>query len=294
MPKTLWLIGPFLLFAVPAFGEAPRPLPAPGDIYEITRIRESVQATSDGTSSGSSSDRDTIIERVVAVRDDGLELEYDLPADSGGHGSGATWQLPARIFKPFQGPVKLLNAAELEARVDDWLKVGKMTRAACGHWIFTWNAFKIECDPSSAIGIIGGFDLGSDGLRAGMLYKEEGALGPVPLKASAVEANAGSFVAEMKVDPDALRRSRAESDVVVGEITGKAVRLDAALAARAREDISGTVTTTFKTDAAGRVQQKTIVSKVATKDPSGKVQTEAVTTVITRRKVARPQSKDLI
>ena len=294
MPKTFWLIGPLLLFVAPAFGEAPRPLPAPGDVFEITRIRESVQASGDGTSSGNSSDRDTIIERVVAVRDNGLELEYDLPADPSGQGHAATWQLPARIFKPFYGPIKLLNAGELEARVDGWLKAGKMTRAACGHWIFTWNAFKIECDPSSVIGIIDGFDLGPDDVRAGMLYKEDGALGPVPLKTSAAGANAGSFVAEMKVDPDALRRSRAESDVVVEEITGKPVRLDAALAARAREDISGTVTTTFKTDTAGRVQQKIIVSKIGIKDPSGKVQTESVTTVITRRKVARPQSKDLI
>lgn len=294
MRKTFWLIGPLLLVVAPAFSEVSRRLPAPGDVYEITRIRESVQATSDGTSSGSSSDRDAIIERVVAVRGDGLELEYDLPADPTGQGRGANWQLPARIFKPFHGPVKLLNAAELEARVDGWLKAGKMTRAACGHWIFTWNAFKIECDPYSVIGIIEGFDLGPDDLRAGMLYKEEGALGPVPLKASAVGAKAGSFVAEMKVDPEALRRSSAESDVVVGEIMGKAVRLEAALAARAREDISGTVTTTFKTDPAGQVQQKTVVSKIAIKVPSGKVQTEAVTTVTTRRKVARPQSKDLI
>ncbi|GGA39117.1 hypothetical protein [Sphingomonas psychrolutea] len=294
MPKTFWLIGPLLLFAVPAFGEAPHPLPAPGDVYEIIRTRNSVQATSDDTSSGSSNDRDTIIERVVAVREDGLELEYDLPADPNGQGRRANWQLPARIFKPFHGPAKLLNAAELEARVDGWLKAGKMTRAACGHWIFTWNAFQIECDPSSAIGIIDGFDLGPGDLRAGILYQEKGALGPVPLKDPAGGAKAGNFVAEMEVDPDALRRARAESDVVVGEITGKAVRLDAALAARAREDISGTVTTTFKTDTAGRVQQKTIVSKIAIKDPSGKVQTETVTTVIARRKAARQQSQDLI
>jgi hypothetical protein len=41
--------------------------PQVGDTYEIT------------LSAGSSHDKDTIIERVIGLRADGVELEYDLP-----------------------------------------------------------------------------------------------------------------------------------------------------------------------------------------------------------------------
>ena len=51
--------------------------------------RDSAQQDSDGTS-GSSRDKDTITERMISMRADGLELQYDLPdaatADKRGFG----------------------------------------------------------------------------------------------------------------------------------------------------------------------------------------------------------------
>jgi hypothetical protein len=67
-----------LLPAIVAPAGALPPAPQVGDTYEITLTRDSAQLGSD-KSSGSSHDQDTIIERVIGLRADGVELEYDLP-----------------------------------------------------------------------------------------------------------------------------------------------------------------------------------------------------------------------
>jgi hypothetical protein len=132
--------------------------PQVGDTYEITMNRDSAQQSNDH-SSGSSHDRDTVVERVVGVRADGLELEYDFAREVTAEQRAGDWQFPVRIFKPDRGPMQLLNRPELEARVETWLQAAKLTRAACGHWYFTWNAFQIECDPQSVIKSLETFDL---------------------------------------------------------------------------------------------------------------------------------------
>src|SRR4030095_13399672 len=151
-----------------------------GGTYELRLNRESSDRSSDG-SEGSSNDRDTISERVIAVRGDGLELEYDLPNEATQEDRAASWQFPARLFKPWSGPTQLLNRAELESRLDAWLKAAKWTRDICGHWIFTWNAFRIECDPQSVLKTIAAFDLRSAELRDGAPYREDRAVGPAKL-----------------------------------------------------------------------------------------------------------------
>lgn len=293
MRQIPYMIG--LLWSVtPVVAAAPGPTLAAGDQYEITRTSESVHANNDSLSSGSSSDRDTITERVVAVRDGGLEMEYDLPAGATAQDRANAWQFPARILKSAAGPARLLNAAELEARVDGWLKAGKLPRAACGHWFFTWNAFKIECDPASALRIIDGFDPGPDDLRVGREYREEGALAAVPLKTLTAGGSGSVFLAEAKIDPNFVRRSRAESDVVLAEISRKTLSFDAAFAAQARSDISGNITTTFETDSTGRAYRKTVATTIEIKGANGKVETQTARTVITRRKITRPTAKNAV
>jgi hypothetical protein len=260
--------------------------PQVGDAYEITTTRESAQHGSNG-SSGSSHDKDTIVERVIGLRADGLELEYDLPkAATAGTGAG-NWQFPARVFKSFGGPPRLLNGPELEARVDGWLKAAKLPRAACGHWIFTWNAFRIECDPQSVIKMVESLDLRSVDLRDGAPYQDTAARGPGTLARKAAGPDGAIFVAELPVDPDAVHRARAESDVVVGEIMNKPVTLEAALRDRAREIVSGTISVTFETDSAGIVRRRTKVTRVDTKAPNGQTETETVTETLERRIISR-------
>lgn len=264
----------------------PSPLgPQVGDTYEITMDRDSSQQSSDG-SSGSSHDKDLIIERVIGLRADGLDLEYDLPKEAPAQVRAAIWQFPARVFKPNRGPLQLLNRSELEARVETWLKAGNLTRAACGHWIFTWNAFRIECDPQSVIKTLEVFDLRVPDLREGTAYQAAEARGPEPLARKTAGPDGATFAVEMEIDPDAVLRARAESDVVVGEITGKPLTLDAALRERAKETVSGTISLTFDADPDGNVRRRTKVINLEIKRPDGQSATETVTETVERRLVS--------
>ena len=269
-----------------ATGQPPQVAPQVGDTYELTLQRDSKEESSDG-SSGSTHDRWTVVERVIAVRDDGLELEYDHPDDVSAEEKASDWQLPARVFKPAHGPAQLLNTAELETRIDSWLKAAKLTRAMCGRWIFTWNAFQIECDPQSVLKTVQGYDLRSIELHEGLPYQMKGALRAAPLTKRQGGSDGTIFTAHLDVDQDAVRRSRAESDVVLGEIMQKPIALDAAIQARAKQSISGTILVTFETDAAGQARRRTTVTNLQVKEPDGRLTNETITEVLERQAAAR-------
>lgn len=283
--KTLRLTGLLIALLLPPMAGHAEPAQHAvhvGDTYEITKTRNSSSQGSDG-SSGSSHDQDTLFERIEAVRPDGLEVVFDLPQQATNEQRQQTWQFPARLLEQHDGQLRLLNAPELEKRVDAWLKWGKMTREACGHWIFTWNAFKIECDPQSVIETVQEFDPRLPELRAGALYRDAHALLPTPLAMKASSPRGSTFTAMMAIDPKAVQRDRADADVIIGEITRKPVSRDAALAERAKEAVSGTIEVTIDADAAGNLRRLTKVTKLQTKKTDGTVQTETVTETIERR-----------
>jgi hypothetical protein len=260
-----------------------------GDVFEISRDIESSSKTAGGESTGSSTDRDTIEARVIAKSPAGLELEYDLPRGTTAEDRARQWQFPARVLKPPEGPLQLLDGADLAARAAAWLKAAGMTDAACGHWYFTWNAFRIDCDPKSVIKTIEGFDLGPDDLADGVPYRESDALGSAPVKRTAVSPGGEIFHVALAVDPDAVRRELAESDVVVGEISRRPVTYEEALRARSSEDISGTIDITFETDLAGHVWRQT---KITTLDNMrgymGRSEIRTSTETLERRLIVEP------
>jgi hypothetical protein len=260
--------------------------PQVGDTYELRLVKDSAQQGSNG-SKGSSHDQDALVEKVTGVRADGLELQYDLPNSTTAEDRGRNWQFPVRIFKPVGGPAQLLNAPELEARLDVWLKAANLPRTACGHWIFTWNAFRIECDPQSVIKAVELYDLRSVDLHEGAPYRDSEAGSPAKLGRKAGGADGETFAVEMPVDPDAVHRARAESDVILGEIMKKPVSLDTALHNRAGEIVSGTISVTFETDSGGNVRRRTRVIKLDVKSPDGRSETQTVTETLDRRPISR-------
>lgn len=278
------IVAPFLP-ASNARGESPQSAPKVGEESEIDKRYETSQKTSDG--SGSSRGRDVILERVIGVREGGLELEYDLPKNATAEDRARNWQFPARIFRRSNGSMLLRNRSELEARVEVWLKAAGLTRADCGRWIFTWNAFRIECDPQSVIKTVEAFDLRSADLREGAPYQEAEARGPGTLTRKAAGPNGATFAVLMEIDPDRVRRARAESDVSVGEIMKKPVTLDVALRERAKESVSGTISVTFDTDSVGNVWRRTKVTKVEGKRQDGQFESQTVTETVERRPASR-------
>jgi hypothetical protein len=253
-----------------------------GDRWEIDRVLETRSSDGEGSSSESHSSA-AIVERVVAVRPDGLELEYDLSGDAGADDRAAQWQWPARIFRPHRGETVLLNAPELETRLEAWLERGKMSRAACGRWIFTWNAFLIECDPQSVLATVRAYDLRIPDLREGGSYREPEARGAVSLARKSSGPDGTIFQAEMELDAGVARRGRAENDVVVAELSGEKVTLAAALQAREKDAVSGTISVTLDMDAAGRVRRLTRVTRIETREASGRVENRTATETLERR-----------
>ena len=251
---------------------AAQPAPHVGDAYEVIRTVKSARQSGDGSSSFTSTDRDALLERVVGVRDGGVELEFTLPRGATAEDRARAWQFPARVSKSLHGPLQLLNRPEMEARIDTWLKAAGMTRTACGRWIFTWTAFRIECDPQTVVETLEQLESQPGDLRDGALYQEARTLRPAPLRRSAGRDGA-AFAVELEIDPDAVRRERAEGDVAAAEIGGKPVTLDAALQARAADSIAGTVKVTFDTDAAGVVRRRTRMSEIRITAPDGRWET---------------------
>jgi hypothetical protein len=279
------LVAALLVSALEAGAQPANPLSEVGKEYALTKSYETSQQGSDG-SSGSSSGRDVILERVTGSRDGGLELEYDLPQDAKAEERARNWQFPVRVFRPATGSMQVLNRSELETRVEDWLKAAGWPRSVCGRWIFTWNAFRIECDPQSVIEMLQAYDLRSATLREGAPYHDADASAPGVLVKNAAGPNGPTFVATMPVNPDAVRRARAESDVVVGEIMQQPVTLDAALRERAKEIVSGTITVTLDADPAGHVQRRTKVTKLETRLPGGRRESDTATERVERRLVS--------
>lgn len=91
----------------------------------------------------------------------------------------------------------------------------------------------------------------------------------------------------MEVDPDAFRRARAESDVVVGEIMKKPVSLEAARRKREGEVISGMISVTFEADSAGNARRRTKVTNLNINGPDGPSETQTVTEVLERRLISQ-------
>ncbi|MEZ0243545.1 MAG: hypothetical protein ACAH11_09240, partial [Sphingomonas sp.] len=76
--RTLAAIAALLL---PVVAQAQTPAAKAGEIFAVSRTQRTDFSGNRG-SSGMSSISGAIQERVIAVRDDGLEIEYDLPSGS--------------------------------------------------------------------------------------------------------------------------------------------------------------------------------------------------------------------
>lgn len=284
MMRFVAMVALLTLTALAAYAEPAHSTPHVGDGFEIRHEYETEDKADDG-SSGSSNGHTTIIERVVGVRADGLELEYDLPADATAEDRSREWQFPARLFRPFHGSPQLLNSAEMETRIDGWLKLAKLTRAECGKWYFTWNAFKVECDPQSVIASLEPYNLWVADLRDGALYRAPEAHEAAPLKAI-VGKSPASYVAEMAVDPDTWRRERAEADLVAAQILGQPLTRDEAIRKRMAETVSGTIGVTLETDPTGQVRRSTKLIKLTLKGSDGKTETQTRTERVERRPIS--------
>jgi hypothetical protein len=277
--------------AMPATSNAASSAAKAGDVFEILLSYET-RSEENGENSGSSSGHTTILERVLRFEENGVELEYEEPLEKDGRDKRGTWQLPVRIFRPFAGEPSLLNIAELEARVDPWLKKRKMPREACGHWYFTWNAFKIECDPASALGIVRQYDLWPANLSEGQLYHDADALAPMPLHLRDSDETGSTYAVELVIDPDKVKQAQAESAVVVAKIFGESKSPEDALNEQADHKISGTISVIIETNRDGLIMKRSQMMVVRIEKPDGETESRVSSRTVERQLYAGTKNPD--
>jgi hypothetical protein len=91
----------------------------------------------------------------------------------------------------------------------------------------------------------------------------------------------------MEIDPEFVRRERAESDVVVAQIMGQPITLESALLEWQRKQVSGTITSSIAVDAAGRVTNLIRVTQITIVEESGSADRQTSTTTVERRLSSR-------
>ena len=250
-----------------------------GDTFEVV-FEQTTEETGD-FQNGSSFTRQTLIERVVGVSDDGVELEFAQP----GEANGRQWQFPVRVFKPRSGPLRMLNRPELEQRLDAWLAAAKLPKSACGRWIFTWTAYRIECDPESALRIAEQFDLRSADFTEGAPYTTDGALGPAPLKRSVDGSGTVTYTVELQIDAAAVLEARIRSDLAVAEMMGKPLTADQVRQVHECEAVTGRISLSFELDPEGGVRRRTRTTEIKTADRDGRSGAQTVVETMTRTRV---------
>lgn len=270
-----------LLISAPVLSQAMKS----GDHFRLQLQRHSEDRDAGNGVQSSSDDTDTLTQRVVSVASNEIEVEFDLPAAATARDRLVGWQFPARVRYGPDGSKTLLNTTELAKRRDAFLQASKLDQSACGHWIFTWNAFKIECDPQSAIGIIEAFEIQPDLLADGAPFAMKGAAGSAAMTCVPVKPAGKKCSVLLDLDADEVRRELADTDIVTGEILGKPVTPDVAAKRHAATQISGTIDVTFEADAGGLVWKRTTVLHSKQVDPAGHVRVLSSTAVLTRARL---------
>jgi hypothetical protein len=182
------------------------------------------------------------------------------------------WEFPATISLLASGEFILQNVDEIAARNAEWRQAAGFPDDACGLWYFTWNAFKVECDPNTVTQSLEAFVLFNDNIDENRKIEEPGTLEPSIL--TLVTSSPLTFQAKFDLDPEIIREERAQQDVIVAQMMQReTVTLEDALQERNSEQISGTLTTVWELDDLGRVVKRTRNSIVTIELESGERET---------------------
>lgn len=259
-----------------------------GDVFEIVRSYETEDSSTDG-STGTSGGSDRVMVRILAIDGPGTIFELDHPSDTSEQERQRDWTLPARFLRPPEGPTRLLNADELDIRLDAWLTRAYWTREQCGRWIFTWNAFKIECDPAT---VLAAFDEWFPvGPIEGQTYRPPLSSEAKPLARQGEDSGMRRLQANYSIDVDQVRQLRVEQNAVVREIMGDTAPM--LPPDRPELDrISGTIAVQYELSSDGALWRRTDNIQSQTIKPDGVVETRTERRILERRRVRRGAKED--
>lgn len=246
-----------------------------------------------GESSGSSSGGSAYREEVRTDAEGCRIRTFDIDDADGPKRPLAEWQMPIVLRECPGAATVLSNRDEMLARRDAFLAAMNVTAEVCGSHYFTWNVFRIECDPDEAVARLADFDLGSVRLEDGAEYALPDTGMRVPLRRQA-DGLAGELVfsGSAELDPDYLRTEAAETIMVVAEISGEKVTEDEAAAQIAGRQYSGKSAITFVAEPeAGRITA-TLTGEVREIGETGAIETRKAEVVTMRQRVEAASGSD--
>ncbi|WP_284126477.1 hypothetical protein [Parerythrobacter aestuarii] len=251
-----------------------------GETYFLKLSHEEESRDSKG-SGGSTRGRDDLVEKIIEITDDGRIVEYDLPLEPGEERKPLNWQFPARFLIDAKGEARLLNADDLAERNAAWRELAGIEESACGSYYFTWNAFKIECDPQSVLAIVDRYNLRFGPLEEGLELPYPDTLGAATLRDCTEDSGQITFCATYNLDPEAVRQSRIETDKIVAQIVGEEAARRTAKD-RTKEQIEGTLQIRLSIDGDGHVWKRVVTTDVKTMKEDGEVGTSTSREELTR------------
>ncbi len=265
------------------------PVEQVGNIYEIKFSYETSSKTGD-QASGSSSGRNLLIERIIAINEESIDLEFDLSLNTKEAERERVWKLPAKVRRNDDGTLILLNSDEMENRITKWLEKANWTREVCDQWIFTWNAFKIDCDPQSALSLIASYDLNSNNFDPRKPYESKLATHAGELQLLANTPEGKTYRTELELNPQTIKAELAEVQLIIGQITGTEITIEDALKEQLLKNISGVMNITLVVDNEGRLIKRKEVLNIKTIEDDGTIKTETKTNILSRSLISGDNS----
>lgn len=260
-------------------------LAAEGEWY---RIAVSYETQTEGAGSSSSSRGRTVYsEQILSDSGDCTVKRFDIVDEEGRERPLAEWQWPVEVERCGNEARRMLNLPEMEARLATFLETADIPREACGRHYFTWNVFRIECDPQAVLPTIEAIDLGSLTLADGAEYAQSG----IPRSATLVMVSADDGMitlrTEFAVDPVRFREETARTEVVVGDVMGEAVSYKDALAQAQKMEVSGSIVITFEKATDMSSIRQSVVTRLIVEEPGDGQETRYSKVTTHRKRVAQ-------
>ena len=280
------IIATVLLAATPSLAAADGP-----DQYEIS-VRYETRSEGNG-SSGSSSGSNLYSEVAYPTQGACRTRRFDGIDDPERKRPLADWQLPVEVRECDDQPPVIVNQKEMLARLDAFLAAAKVSREACGKHYFTWNVFKIECDPETVLDTVAGINLGGIPLHDGADYEVPRT--GIRVTLALVETTPDgrhTFTSSGAIDPAFLRQEAANTIMVVTEIMCEAVTREQAIAQMEDYQFSGEAKIVLVDDPATGTITQTVTSDVREVNAIGEVETRWTETVVTRQRAGTAHGPD--
>lgn len=274
--RTGMVAAPVIL-ALATSGMAELPSSPQVEAYVI-EVSYETRSEGENGSSASSSGRNVYTEELLEKTGECTTNRFDIASEDR---PPAEWQWPVEVERCAAGSLKLLNAADMEARRDTFLAEAGIDNGACGTYYFTWNVFKIECDPQQILETIETIDLGRLELTEGSQY-QHGASSVLLSRNNTSDHNA-LLVGSLAIDEAEVRRAEAEKMIVAGELMGEPVSEEQADRKAQAIEVSGTTRISFALDKHGQMT-RTVVTEAQVFHPDEGPETRYSQTTTQRKK----------